>query len=364
MILLNIFWGFNKRKVNWNQMSGRISFEVGTTYEGDDTSFPILTPLIWGANFQAGFTGREAEQKTLGGKGVMSPGNIPFGEVDLTNQGKVIHTLIPDPTEDTVDGEFNYLESRLYGEILVVVIRNEYQGGVFMVDLTKKTQRVYSQLAEGTIVSLIDGGIIILDLWDYGVVNVYDIKTETEYDPYNSFTGDRELKSLVGPQVNWMDDSGDFDWVEWEGSASKNGRVDKGHLIWTDKKYLYDHDLMINSLSVTDATGKTYTMEQIFGQSDRWIDDILSRNHTEKSTDLVNRISAIILVHNATMLISDDNEIVRHPSFSGWATETDDYLSSISPVSKEFVKLPSRFNIIRELIKTVPPIVPSIRIVQ
>lgn len=297
-------------------MTNRVSFDIGTTYEGKF---------------------------------------LPFTEIDFTREGKVIYTLKPDPDEDTVDGEFSFLESRLYGETLVVVIKDNVGGGIFLVDLTKGAQKVYSQLAESTVANLIDGGVILLDLWDFSLVCVYDVSTGIDHTLYNSFTGDRTLKSLVGPKIDWMDDSGEFDWVRWEYSAGENGLVEKGHLIWTDKDYRYDHDLAANTLSVTDKTGKTFTMEQIFGQSEQWIDDILSRNNVEKSTDLVNRINAIVLVHNAGMLISDDNEVVRHRDFFGWATATDDYLSTISPVPKEFIESPSRFNIVRELVKSNQP---------
>ena len=255
--------------------------------------------------------------------------------VQVTQDGRILITLDLPHLENVIPGGFDLLykifKSSLIYPVLISVFDRESSSYVIWSDVETGKSKVLYLSEDDTETIFISNGLI-----EYGgearISVIYEIPSGKRY----TIPEEKEEIIVIGSDDHIAmirtDDEFEFAggdrllWGNYDDSIERTGYIKDGHLLWSKDDHDYDFDLTRDRVPVLEQEQPVYTMEQIYIQPQQWIDEILRLNNVVKVSFQIDRLNAIILIHNAGMLTDDDIKYVAHPEFVHYASMTDEQL--------------------------------------
>jgi len=274
----------------------------------------------------------------------------PFKDIkvftDLNDQNSILYTFNINSIKDELADELiefdKFMSFYKPQNLVLVLLDGDCNGAIVWINLNTNKHK-YLYVSETTTFQIIKNGMLYVD-HDMDDVLVINFLTGKEYDYETSSTPNKIIGPYPSLKYGWS-------WDDWVSDMSTNAIVENSQLNWNKGKLKYNMSLDDYSITVTDADGKKFTMEQVFQQPDKWIDELLQLNGVQKSTDIINRISAIILINNAGLLVDEDSNYVQKPKFGEIAILSDNELSEKYDDTNMYdIRTSQRFNAIRALL--------------
>ena len=280
---------------------------------------------------------------------------ILMDKVQMIQDDKILITLDLPNLEDLEDVgsdlRYEIFKSLLIYPALISVFDSKYGGYVIWSDVITGKSKVLHQFNEDAQIIFISNGLIV-EGGEAPTNFVYEIPSGEEYEiPEND-----EDVTVIGSDdtIVMMDTDAivEFSGGNYDDAIERTGHIQDGHLLWIRNGRDYDFDLTKDQVTISEPRHPVHTMEQIYTQPQQWVDEILKLNNVDKASFQIDRLNAIILIHNAGMLTDEDIKYVTHPEFVKYASMTEQQLGEeiVKQNLKFGIQDPTRFDVIRALL--------------